>query len=114
MKSIQAHREYWRRTARPLTPNISKVLCAVILLGVASSPSYSEPHDLNTCLSFWRKYQAAQTNHLQSFLAMKDIAEKRKLSKAQLDEVRTYLKTVEQLRFRCRRFIPPPPGTDVP
>jgi len=88
------------------------LVCA--LVATAPNPVYAKTIGLNSCLSLWRQTNAAQTNGLDALMAQGAEGARARLSKTQLAQIKTHIDRTERLKFRCRRFVPPPPGADAP
>ena len=104
--------------ARRSKSRVSAGCCFMILLGgllIAPVQSLSaQPLTLDTCLSLWRQTAAAKNNGLDALMATGAEGARARLSKAQLDQIKSHIALIERLKFRCRRFVPPPPGADIP
>jgi len=74
----------------------------------------AQPLKLDTCLSLWRQTVAAKSNGLDALMAMDAENARTRLTKAQLNQIKSHIALIERLKFRCRRFVPPPPGADTP
>lgn len=81
---------------------------------IPAKPLSAKSLTLNTCLALWRQTKAAKTNGLDDLMAKGPEGATARLSKAQLAQIKSHIALVERLKFRCRQFVPPPPGTDLP
>ena len=103
---MSAHRKHHRISGRHHVVH-------ALWLGVSllyAQPARAEPLDLNSCLSLWQKSLTADRNGTKALLAGGPEGAQDRLSKTQLGQVKAYIKLIEQLKFRCPRFVPPPPG----
>ncbi|MCH9765876.1 MAG: hypothetical protein K0U34_07795 [Alphaproteobacteria bacterium] len=87
-------------------------LLAVVLF--MTQPTGAKTSQLDTCLSLWRQSLAAQTDGTAALLTTDPAIAGAQLSKNQLAKVKAYIDLIERLKFRCRRFVPPPPSAEVP
>ncbi len=90
------------------------VLIVGTLLVIQPMPVHAKSMALNSCLSLWRQTSAAKSNGLGTVMAQGAEGARTRLSKAQLAQIKTHIDLVERLKFRCRRFVSPPPGADAP
>lgn len=92
--------------------------CHLALVGalLLATPYHlsAQPLKLDTCLLLWRQTDAAKSNGLDELMAMGAEGARTRLNKTQLDQIKTHIALIERLKFRCRRFLPPPPGADIP
>lgn len=90
------------------------VVVASTALACAIGPTRAQPLSLNTCLALWRGVNGAGSDDVAA-LAIKDPgALGASLTKEKMKSVKQYLDRVEKLKFRCRNFMPPPPGASQP
>lgn len=91
------------------------VLAAVLAgLGLQASPARAAAPSLSSCLGLWRDLQSAQSKGVEELMAPGPAGARERLSAAQLNEIKSYISTLERLKFRCRNFIAPPPGAAAP
>lgn len=88
----------------------------VLLGGLLMAPVRlnAQPLKLDTCLLLWRQTAAAKSNGLDALMAPGAEGARARLSKAQLKQIKSHIASLERLKFRCRRFVPPPPSADAP
>lgn len=87
---------------------------AAVLLVSAPQPAITNTLTLDACLSLWRQTNAAKRNGLDGLMAQGPEGAAERLSKEQLAKIEAHITALEQLKFRCRQFVPPPPGATVP
>jgi hypothetical protein len=93
---------------------LSSILTAspAILLGQGAA---AQPLTTSACLSEWKRFDAAQQSGLHALLIKhRDNPSAASLSQPDQDRVKSYLRLMETIKFRCRTFVPPPPGISAP
>ena len=108
----QPWRHFWP-TQQPCFSGFIRVGALLCMLTLAP-PVSAEPLKLNGCLNLWRHSLAAKSNGTDALLRRGSVGAKTRLSATQLSQVKAYIEQIEQLRFKCRTFIPPPPGAEIP
>lgn len=112
MRSELAPKHHYLATMRQRVRKCAIVIAVAAL--ILPTPVHAKAMSLNACLALWR--QLATTKHVALDTLVSQGAEnaRARLSKSQLSEIQTHIGMVERLKFRCRGFVPPPPGADAP
>ena len=87
------------------------LLIALMPIALTPAPAAAQSLSTNACLQEWDKFVAARRNGGHALLekhlgatSAPDVPLEEKT------RVKAYLDQLETIRFRCRDFVPPPPG----
>ncbi len=86
--------------------------CALaVLLTVSWSDrsAVAAPASTATCLQVWDVMHGRDHSAVRALIAKGPDAVLPTLSKKQVQAIRDYITATETMKFRCTRFIPPPP-----
>lgn len=93
---------------------VASALLSVWFAFSAATLAASQPLSLDRCLSLWRNVHSDETQKVAALAAKDPKALAGALTDDTIKAVKSYLSTIENLKFRCRNFMPPPPGAERP
>lgn len=72
------------------------------------------PLTLDNCLALWRNNTSPTAVKVEQLMAEGAAGARQRLTEDQLAQIKKHIEALEQLKFRCRQFVPPPPGASAP